>query len=132
MFVLAPLRFQIEHLPADHAPKPGGARQHQREIGAHGGIGMGRRVRDHVEGVGEQRVAGENGAGFIKGLVQGRTSPAQIVVVHGRQIVMDQRITMNHLKRASRAKNSFVLRPNNRAVSTSRKGRSRLPPPSEP
>ena len=106
---LARLGFEIERLAADHAAEPGGAGEHDDQIGAHRRIGMGRRVGDDVEGIGQQPVAGQNGGGLVEGLVDGGTATAQIVVVHRRQVVMDQRIAMDHFQRASRAENAFAL-----------------------
>ena len=106
---LARFGFEIERLSADHAAQTGGARQQQHQIGAHGRVRMGRRVGEHVKRIGQQAVAGQDRGGFIKGLVAGRTSPTQIVVVHRRQIVMYQRIAMNHLQSTSCAQNAVAL-----------------------
>ena len=44
-----------------------------------------------------QGVPGQNGGGFIEGDVYGRLATAQCIVVHGRQIVVNQRIGVDHL-----------------------------------
>ena len=53
-----------------------------------------------MEGRGEQAVSGQDGGGFVKLLVAGGLAPAQIIVVHGRQVVMDQGIGVDHLQGA--------------------------------
>ena len=53
-----------------------------------------------------QRIADQNRGGFIERLVTGRTAAAQVVVVHGRQIVVHQRISVNELHRAGGAVDS--------------------------
>ena len=59
------------------------------------------RRRGHdLKGLGEQAVPGQDGGGLVKLLVAGGPAPAQIVVVHGRQIVVDQGIGVDHLQGA--------------------------------
>ena len=53
-----------------------------------------------LEGDGTQGVAGQNCHGLPEHNVVGGTAAAQVVVVHGRQVVVDQRIGMDHLERA--------------------------------
>ena len=45
-----------------------------------------------LERQGLQRVAGQDCGGFVPGLMDRWHAPAQVVVIHGRQVVMDQRI----------------------------------------
>ena len=84
----------------------------------------------HVEGEGQQPVTGEDRGRLVEFLVRGRTAAAEIVVVHGRQVVMHQRIAM-HAARSRRrpSARAGACTPNSAAVSTVRNGRSRLPPP---
>jgi hypothetical protein len=58
-----------------------------------------RAIGQYVEGQRQQAVAGEDGGRFVEGPVHGRLAAAKIVVVHGRQIVMDQRIAMHAFQR---------------------------------
>ncbi len=46
-----------------------------------------------------QRVAGQDGGGLVEGPVAGRPAAPQVVVVHGRQIVVDQRVGVDDLDR---------------------------------
>ncbi len=92
---------EIEHLPAGHAAETRAARKlaHQRD--PHRRIGMGFLARENVEGKGEQRVAGEDRGRIVIGTMQRRTAATQIVVVHRRQVVMDQRIAMHAFERGA-------------------------------
>ena len=68
----------------------------------------GRVGASHVaEGVGEQGVARENGRGFVEGLVAGGMPTAQIVVVHGGQIVVNERVGVNHFKSCGKGQQGF-------------------------
>ena len=79
----------------------------------------------------QQRVADENGGRFIERLVDRRPPAAQIVIVHGRQVIMDQRIAVHEFQgRAWPSVHRRVRRQTPRLSSTSRKGRKRLPPSS--
>jgi len=44
--------------------------------------------------------AGEDGGGLVEGAVTGGAAAAQVVVVHRRQVIVDQRIGVNHFHRA--------------------------------
>ena len=56
------------------------------------------RKRQGLEGV-----AGQDGGGLVEGLVAGQAPPAQVVVVHGREVVVDQRIGVDQLDGAGGA-----------------------------
>jgi hypothetical protein len=95
----AGLGLQVQHLPAHHAGVTGGARQLQHQFGPHRGLGMGRGIAHDLEGQRQQPVAGQDRGGLVEGLVTGRPAAAQIVVVHGRQVVVHQRIAMHAFQR---------------------------------
>ena len=59
--------------------------------------------RQHGERLGEQRVAGEDRQGLAEDHVAGRPAAAQVVVVHRRQVVVDQRVGVDHLDARRRA-----------------------------
>ena len=67
-------------------------------------FGIDRRSRlvaaDDLEGQRLQGVAREDGCGFVELAVAGRPAAAQVVVVHGRQVVVDQRVGVDHFHRA--------------------------------
>ena len=49
---------------------------------------------DELKGVGQQGITGQYGGGFVKLPVAGGAPPAQITVIHCRQIVMDEGVGM--------------------------------------
>lgn len=59
-------------------------------------------VGEHFEGQRLQAVGGEDRGGLVEGPVGGRLATAQVVVVHCRQVVVDQRVGMDQLHRAGR------------------------------
>ena len=63
---------------------------------------MGFGPRKNIEGEGEQPVARKDGGGVVKCLVDRRLPTAQLVVVHGRQVVVDQGIAMDTFQRRAR------------------------------
>ena len=63
--------------------------------------------RDDIESVGQQAVASQNGGCFIECLVHGRLAASQVVVVHGRQVVMDKRIAVNAFECGGNAQNGI-------------------------
>ena len=63
-------------------------------------VGGGRgQLRDGLEGERLQRVAGEDGDGFAEGDVAGGMAAAQVVVVERGQVVVDERVGVQHLQR---------------------------------
>lgn len=58
---------------------------------------MGRRVGQYFEGEGLQSVTSQNSGSLVKLDVVGRLAATQVIIIHGRQVIMDQRITMHQL-----------------------------------
>ena len=102
-------RAQIERLPADHA---GTHRRLRRRSPTRASLraaqfvaatsGPRRLAREQRERFGQQRVAGEDRHAFAEDDVGRRPAPPQRVVVHRRQIVVHERIGVDHLERARR------------------------------
>ncbi len=86
---------EVEHLAADHAGKARGAGEAEHEIGPHGRVGGGVRAAENVEGEGEERVAGKDRRRLVEGAVNGRAAAAHVVVVHRRQVVVDEGIAVD-------------------------------------
>ena len=59
------------------------------------GVGMG----ENFEGDRLQRIAGQHRRRLVIGAVHSGPAPAQIIIIHTGQIVMDQRIGVNALER---------------------------------
>ena len=94
---------QIDGLAADHADRARGAaddRDHAQLATLHGRVGGRRLAREQRERLRVKSVAGEDGDAVAVHGMQRRASTAQRVVVHGRQIVVNQRIRVNQLDRA--------------------------------
>ena len=98
-------RVKIDRLAADHARRAGGLGdqrdhaqlpRHQRRVEPL------RLARQQAERLGLQAVAGENRHALAVHDVRRRPPAPQIVVVHRRQIVVNQRIGVDHLDRARR------------------------------
>ena len=85
-----PFRGEVQHLPARHPAEAGGAGERDDEGDADRRIRMGFGPRQDVERKGQQAVAHQDARGLVIGFVQGRPPAAQIVIVHGREVVMDQ------------------------------------------
>ena len=65
---------------------------------------MGIFVGQHFKRLGQQRITGQNRCRLVKLLVAAGLAATQIVVIHRRQIIMDQRIAVHHLDRGRHTK----------------------------
>src|SRR5262245_14851332 len=65
---------------------------------------------DCLESESQEGIAGKDGDGFIKLLMTGGSPATKIIVVHCREIIMDERITMNHLDGCGDGQNGFPVR----------------------
>ncbi len=68
---------------------------------------MGLGVGQHPEGQGQEGVSGEHRGGLVELTVGRRPAPAQIVVVHAGQVVVHQRIGVQHLDRSGGAQRAL-------------------------
>ena len=92
---MKPFGFEIERLSADHAGVARRDRERQDQFGAHAGVGMARGIAQQFERQRLQSVAGQNRAPLVIGFPNRRAAAAHLVVVHSRQIVVHQRITVD-------------------------------------
>ena len=76
----------------------------------------------------QQRVAREHGDAVAENLVVGWLAAAEIVVVHRRQIVVDERIGVDALDGARERQGGASLPPQASAAARHNAGRIRLPP----
>src|SRR5690606_8130522 len=93
---------QIGHLPGDEAGGAGGGTQLERDAQGNGGRQRAVRVGQDGEGQGQQGVARQDGGGLIVGHVHRRLAAPHVVVVHGRQVVVDQRVRVHQFHGAGR------------------------------
>ena len=85
-------------------------------------------VSHHLKSIGQQAIARQNGSRLVIGLVDGRAAAAQIIIIHGRQIVMDQRIAVDHLQSAGGAHGDLRLHPEEGRRLDDKKGPQTLAP----
>ena len=98
-----PLRLQIGHLPRHHAIGARGVGQIHHHVAEDGAVhARPPAVGEQAEGVREQAVTGQDGHGLAEHLVAGGAAAAIVVVVHRGQVVVDERIGVDHLQRAGR------------------------------
>ena len=87
----------IQRLAAAHAGRAGGMGQGLQAC--HTQCRRQGRIGQQAERTGLQCVTGEDRGGFVEGDVGGGLATAQGVVVHGRQVVVHQRIGVDQLHR---------------------------------
>ena len=92
---------EVEHLPSHHAAETGCARQFCNERNSYRWIGMHVRSCHDVERQRKKCVADEDCRCLVEGFVYRRSPAPQIVIVHCRQIVVNQRIAMHELERGA-------------------------------
>jgi hypothetical protein len=66
-------------------------------------------LRENLERLRQQSIAGEDGDAFAEHFVVGRLAAAEIVVVHRGQIIVDQRIGVDALDRTRRRQGVHVV-----------------------
>ena len=66
-------------------------------------------VSEQIEGQRQQGIACKNGGCFVKRLVNRGLPSAQVVIVHGWKVVMDQRIGMQTFQRAGGLHGLFFI-----------------------
>ena len=98
--IVRALRLEVHHLAADEAGRAAGLAEDRRgrEPPAQPRrVQPGGHLGQQVEGPRQQRVAGQDRDRLAEDLVRGRLAAAQVVVVHGRQVVVDQAVGVDHL-----------------------------------
>lgn len=104
--------FDVHDLTADHAGREFGIEVADvANAGADGegdlakdgdgGWGWDRKGGDGLEGEGLEGVAGEDGGGFAEDDMAGGLAAAQVVVVEGGQVVVDEGVGVDHLERGA-------------------------------
>ena len=91
---------EIEGLTAHHILGGLSQNPHHPQAGFRRGRALG--FRKGSEGGGLQHITGQDGRGFVEGPVEGGSASAQVVIVHCRQVVMDQGVAVEQLHRCCR------------------------------
>ena len=89
------LIFQIEFLTVHHASAACTCAQRLCRVDTD--RSGSRRTGDCLESLGQQDVTGQHRGGFTECLVAGGLAAAHIVVIHAGQVIMDERIAVQHL-----------------------------------
>ena len=96
--------FDVDDLAADHAGREGAVGAYSGADGegdfaedGDGGGGWCGELRDGLEGEGLEGVAGEDGDGFAEDYVAGGLAAAEVVVVEGGEVVVDEGVGVDHL-----------------------------------
>ena len=125
-----PSALEVGDLPAHHAPAARGVGDVREHVGEP--LSVAPRAAlfgDEPEGQRQERVPGQDGDGFAEHLVVGGNAAAEVVVVHRGQVVVDQRVGVDHLHRAGGGHHLRPrLPPTASAPAMTSTGRSRLPP----
>ena len=128
------LAFEVEDLAANHAFDGAGGFGDEADD-ADGAVGLCSELGENLVGKGLERVAGKDGGGFSEGDVAGGLAAAEVVVVERGEIVVDERVGVEHFDRCAQVcdavgKSSGVRMDGVmvRAASMARTGRRRLPP----
>jgi hypothetical protein len=65
-------------------------------------------AHENVESEGEQTVTSQDRSCFIERLVRRRFPSPEVVVIHGREVIMHQRITVDAFQRGTREQRSLA------------------------
>src|SRR5262252_1991900 len=95
-------RREIEHLASRHAAEPCGARKPEHQGASDRRVRMGLGPGQNIERKSQKTVDHQNGGRLVECPVQRRSAATQIVIVHCRHVVMDQRIAMYAFQRGRR------------------------------
>ena len=102
---LASFRCQIRDLAGDESAGARGTGQFSDEIGR--GVTAERLCRgENGEGLGQQGITGEDCYPLPEHFVRSGFAATEVVVVHARKVIVDERIGMDHFHRARRRKGS--------------------------
>ncbi len=87
---------QVGHLSGDQFEGTGRSGEFEDDVAV---VVAGTDVAEgsHFESLGEERVAGEDGDAFAENLVAGETSAAVVIVVHRREVVVNQGVGVDAL-----------------------------------
>ena len=100
----------VPHLAFNHAGMAGGPGYQDHDLGPQTrllALSQGLLGQD-LKGVGQQRIPRQYGRCFVKGFVAGRFAASQVVIIHGRQIIVNQGIGVDHFQDTSHGHSVFL------------------------
>ena len=92
--ILAALGIQVQGLSQDHAFRTGIPGQDLYQVRQHSRIAVG----NGFKCLRQQGITGKDRRGFGECLMGAGSAAPEIIVIHGRKIVVDQRIGVNHFQ----------------------------------
>ncbi len=75
----------------------------------------------------QKQIARQDGGRLTIDNMAGRASPSVVVIVHGRQVIVDQRVGMNHFKGSGKGQSFLGKRPQEGACGKKQTGPDPLP-----
>src|SRR5690606_38612543 len=81
---------KIEYLSADHAGRTARLSKAEHQAGANSRLGMRRWPRHELESKGQKPITREDRSRLVERLPHGRLATAQLVIVHGGEIVVNE------------------------------------------
>ncbi len=132
-----PRRVEVDRLAADHAGRAGGVGDDRRASRSLRAMpASGRRLRGSRASSANASVCRPSPARMAMPSpnddVQRRPAAPQVVVVHRRQVVVDERVGVDHLERAGRRHGQAALRPSRRCAVERRPRRPPAPAGPQP
>ena len=94
---VAPRGRKVHHLTTCHSSGARSPSKLEDEVGTHPRIFVSGRVSQDLERQGMEAVSGKNSFRLAECAVHGRLAAAKVVIVHARQVVMNQRVDVNRL-----------------------------------
>ncbi len=104
-----PLGLDVHRLSPDHSLRPGG----QGDFVDHGleetwiEVADVCGIRQKGEGLGQERIPDQDGDGLAEDLMTRGATASEIIVVHGREVVVNQRVRMDVLEGAGDGQDIF-------------------------
>jgi hypothetical protein len=90
-----PFGGEIKHLPADHAIDTRRLGHRRHEPDARRGSRRGAPVSQDREGEGEEAIPGEDRRRLVESAMHSWLTPAQVIIIHRREIIMHEGIAMH-------------------------------------
>ena len=98
----------IQHLAANHAERPGTLTEDRNGAADLSGVFQFCPC-GHGESIRQQGIPGQHSHSLAVNLMVGQAAPAVIVIIHARQVIVDQTVGMDHLHGSPEGQSLFRL-----------------------